>query len=511
MARTNFLPLFGSSSFAPAIAIAGVVVCYHFRRILTSITCRALSRVIHLFLCWRYPIKGLPTAPYAWPNGHGDAAKFLNGARNSIEWGDLYGNVYRIWSGMNPEVVVTRSEHVREIFRDSDCHIKAENNDSGYLLSQLLGQCVGLISGDLWRAVRTRVEVPFRHRAAVEYLPRILEQTENYFRDWERTAEGSADASALLLDPAADLKMYPFLLTARLVYGGLDETQVARLRELAPLREHLFTYVIAGGVARYAWSKYLPTKANELLTKFLADWLKFNKEAYERAKVLQSGAPIVAMWEAAEAGVLEKTHLLQTLDEQLFANLDVTTGAIAWNLVHLATHDSEQQQLLKEIRENLGGEKRREDYFLRSDTFLAACINESSRLRPVAAFSIPQSAPSDKIVGGYTIPKRTNIIVDSYALNIRNEYWGPDSTIYRPSRFLKLKPSDYRYQMWRFGFGPRQCMGKYLADMMLRACVAYLVENYQLSPTKSEGDNEVEVNPDCWITHPQTKIRCVRR
>jgi hypothetical protein len=289
-------------------------------------------------------------------------------------------------------------------------------------MSQLLGQCVGLISGDIWRATRARMDVPFRHGAAVEYLPRILEQTETYIREWERTAERSegdgagagAGAGALLLDPVADLKMYPFLLTARLIYGDLQEKQVARLRELAPEREHLFTYVIAGGIARYAWSKYLPTKANELLAKFLTDWLRFNAEAYERAKELQSGAPIVDMWEAAEAGVLEKKHvreknpsnhghldgemksltfphvrskkLLQTLDEQLFANLDVTTGAISWNLVHLANHHSEQQQLLEEIRENrrVLGVKGLEEYLLRSDTFLAACINESSRLRPVA-------------------------------------------------------------------------------------------------------------------------------
>lgn len=78
--------------------------------------------------------------------------------------------------------------------------------------------------------------------------------------------------------------------------------------------------------------------------------------------------------------------LLQTLDEQLFANLDVTTGAISWNVVHLASHISEQQQLFEEIQENrkILGINGLGEYILRSNTFLAACIDESSRLRPVA-------------------------------------------------------------------------------------------------------------------------------
>lgn len=151
------------------------------------------------------------------------------------------------------------------------------------------------------------MESPFSHKASVGYLPSILKQTENYFRELESTAELSGG----LLDPAGDMKMYPFLVTARLVYGELSEKQVLQLRALAPEREHLFTYVIAGGIGRYAWSKYLPTKANKLLKSFQAAWLRFNTEAYEKAKERKIKAPIIEMWEAAEAGALGKKQVCQ--------------------------------------------------------------------------------------------------------------------------------------------------------------------------------------------------------
>jgi len=35
-------------------------------------------------------------------------------------------------------------------------------------------------------------------------------------------------------------------------------------------------------------------------------------------------------------------------------------------------------------------------------------------------------------------------MVDSYALNVRNGFWGLDSTVYRPARWLSLKASEVR-------------------------------------------------------------------
>ena len=64
------------------------------------------------YLHQRYPIRDqtggrdLPSCRYIWPNGQGDEGKFLSGIENSAAWKKRYGNIYRIWSGMKPEVYV---------------------------------------------------------------------------------------------------------------------------------------------------------------------------------------------------------------------------------------------------------------------------------------------------------------------------------------------------------------------------------------------------------------------
>ncbi|TID00229.1 Cytochrome P450 monooxygenase roqR [Colletotrichum higginsianum] len=150
------------------------------------------------------------------------------------------------------------------------------------------------------------------------------------------------------------------------------------------------------------------------------------------------------------------------LDEAIYANLDVTTGGISWNLVFLAAHPEYQDLLAAELAARNGSPDERRRYILGNSTLLAACIAESSRLRPLAAFSVPQSAPTERRVDGYRIPAGTDFIVDSYGLNLRSGFWGPDAATYRPQRFLEKGALEMRYHFWRFGFGPRQCMANTL-------------------------------------------------
>ena len=159
-----------------------------------------------------------------------------------------------------------------------------------------------------------------------------------------------------------------------------------------------------------------------------------------------------------------------------------------------------------------------------SSTYLASCILESARLRPFAAFSVPQAAPSPRLLSSYIIPAGTNFIVDSYALNVENPVWGPERKEYRPERWHELERRNKneigggggpgtRYIYWRFGFGARQCLGKYLADLILRQAVVEVLERWRVEIL--EGDEEEgkegrwEGDREAWIHLPNMRLRCV--
>ncbi|KAI9880684.1 MAG: hypothetical protein M1830_001317 [Pleopsidium flavum] len=412
-------------------------------------------------------------------------------------------------SEFNLRSVLTRPEHIQAVFKDSDKHSKAVDNNSGYLMSQILGQCLGLISREQWRNVRAVTEKPFHHSMSINYVSAIEHRTQRFFDElWANKSLAKG-----LIDPAEDLKLLPFLVVAEIVYGELSPEIEGQLRELAPQREALFKHVIQGGLARFQWSKYLPTEANRALASFQSKWIAFNQMARERAVTLGTNAPIIQMFESAESGAISHEQLYHTLDEMLYANLDVTIGGISWNLVFLAAHKETQTRLRREVKEKKDAAKKQgaslDQYLLSSSSFLGACISESARLKPLAAFSVPQSAPTARVVGNYLFPAGTNFVIDSYALNIRDPYWGPDRAAYRPARFLERKATQTRYHYWRFGFGPRQCMGKYVADLIIRVLLVHLVEKYELGLLKT--GEEWARDPETWINHPQMQLKCELR
>lgn len=240
--------------------------------------------------------------------------------------------------------VLQKPEHVKLVFRDSDRHSKAVNNDSGYLMGQVLGQCLGLISGQDWRILRGVSEFAFRHTSAIEYIDLIHTRVNSYLGQRQPLKEG-------VLDPIEDLKFLPFLIIGDVLYGPMTGEMEDELCAMAPLRERLFQSVIKGGVARYSWSQYLPTEANHALREFRSRWVAFNQGAYRRSIELKATeTPVHQLFAAADRGLITAENVYQTLDEMLFANLDVTMGALSWNPVFLAAHPRVQEELYTSIQ-----------------------------------------------------------------------------------------------------------------------------------------------------------------
>lgn len=65
--------------------------------------------------------------------------------------------------------------------------------------------------------------------------------------------------------------------------------------------------------------------------------------------------------------------------------------------------------------------------------------------------------------------------------------------------------------MWRFGFGPRQCLGKHIADIILRIILVELLREYVLEIVSGTGDAEHNLQEDSWIGLPNSMVRLIPR
>jgi gliotoxin/aspirochlorine/mycotoxins biosynthesis cytochrome P450 monooxygenase len=221
----------------------------------------------------------------------------------------------------------------------------------------------------------------------------------------------------------------------------------------------------------------------------------------------------VAMYQAIANGSISREALLQTLDEMLFANLDVSIGALAWSFVFIAAYPHVQARLLSEIKPALLDADSTESYLMSQSNYLHHILLEGGRLRPVAAFSVAQACPTPRQVGAFFLPAGSKFVVDAHALNVRDPLWAPDNTTFRPERWAEggvKRAKDVRYCYWRFGFGPRVCLGKYVVDLMMKALIVQVVKGWEVKLEDAQGA-PWKWDEDTWTLPPELRIACVKR
>ena len=376
---------------------------------------------------------------------------------------------------------------------------------------QLLGICLGLVSGQEWRSLRKATEAPFTRTATTTYVEGVLRHARQHIAS---LCDSKPDKWQLR--PYADLRVYTFLALADILYGTLSPELKARLLEIVPGRDSVFAHMMMGGVTRYAWAKYLPLQANREMREFKQAWARWNDDAHAEAVTkVEKGesAPIVAMYGAISNGSISREALLQTLDEMLFANLDVSIGALAWAFVFIAAYPHVQERLLSELKTASVDPESTEAFLMSQSNYLHHILLEGGRLRPVAAFSVAQACPTQRQVGTFNLPAGSKFVVDAHALNVRDPLWGPDNTTFRPERWAEggiKRAKDVRYCYWRFGFGPRVCLGKYVVDLMMKALIVELVKGWEVKLEDQKG-GQWTWNEDTWALPPQLRIACVKR
>ncbi|KAJ4362942.1 hypothetical protein N0V83_010059 [Neocucurbitaria cava] len=211
--------------------------------------------------------------------------------------------------------ILTTPNDIETVFRDSHTHLKANSNDSGHYMYQLLGVCLGLISGQEWRLLRKATEAPFTRTATTSYVDGVLNHANQHI-----PSLCASKPEKWHLRPQADLRVYPFLALADILYGTLSPNLKARLLTIIPGRDSVFAHMMMGGVTRYAWAKYLPLQANREMRSFKQAWARWNDDAHSGALVKatekrQRPVPIIAMYAAVSNGSISREALLQTLDE----------------------------------------------------------------------------------------------------------------------------------------------------------------------------------------------------
>ncbi|CAN8104061.1 unnamed protein product [Discula destructiva] len=133
--------------------------------------------------------------------------------------------------------------------------------------------------------------------------------------------------------------------------------------------------------------------------------------------------------------------------------------------------------------------------------YASAVTNEALRIHPSTGLILERRTPEGGVtLHGQFIPENTIIGVNCWVVNRDRDIFGHDAHIFRPERWIDNDPKDIsrmRTNMFTFGAGARNCIGKNLAMMQLTKIIVELYRNFHITLENPEKDWTVSGG---WLT-----------
>ncbi|XP_077245123.1 cytochrome P450 76M5-like [Tasmannia lanceolata] len=165
----------------------------------------------------------------------------------------------------------------------------------------------------------------------------------------------------------------------------------------------------------------------------------------------------------------------------VYAGNDSVTTVLEWAMAKLMDHPEAMRRAQEELDQVVGLSGTVEEAHLSKLHYLSAAVKEVMRLHPIAPLLLPHSPSQSCVVGGYMVPKDTQVLVNAWAIQRDPEAWDKPLE-FQPERFL-MATTKYDYSgndlcYIPFGSGRRICAGMALAERLIMYTLASLLHSF---------------------------------
>ncbi|XP_030042869.1 cholesterol side-chain cleavage enzyme, mitochondrial [Microcaecilia unicolor] len=172
--------------------------------------------------------------------------------------------------------------------------------------------------------------------------------------------------------------------------------------------------------------------------------------------------------------------LKASVTELMAGGVDTTSITLLWTMYELARYPEVQNKLRAEIIASKEANQGDLAKMLKSVPLVKAAVKESLRLHPVAV-SIQRRTRQDTVIQNYFIPSGSLVQIGLYAM-------GRDPSIfakpekYNPERWLDKENNHFKNL--GFGFGPRQCLGRRIAEMEMQLFLIHILQHFKIEVSR---------------------------
>ncbi|XP_066504717.1 cytochrome P450 2D3-like [Hoplias malabaricus] len=441
--------------------------------------------LLFLFIRTQRP-KNFPPGPRPVPIfGNLFELNLSNPLKDFERLAEHYGNVYSLYIGGRPAVVLTGLTAVKEalVTKAADFSGRPKN----LLISHLTEEkgLVFLEYGSAWREHRRFALMTLRNfglgKQSME--DRILGETEHLIGRLEKSAGGFINPQTLFHDAASNI-IYLVLFGIRHDYG--DET----------LKLFVRGFIESTKIANGPWGMIYDTLP---IVRNLPLPFKKTFEHFERVKKIYTNMVSKQMSTRVpgeprnfvdcyldeldkrgnDGSSFSEGQLVRSIIDLHSAGTDTTSNTLLTAFLYLITHPDIQERCQQEIDEVMEGKAHASFEDRHKMPYTQAVIHETQRIARTVPLSVPHCTTKDTELMGYSIPQGTLIIPNLYSVLSEEGQWRFPHE-FNLANFLNEQGQFERPEAFLpFSAGPRMCLGEGLARMELFLILVTLLRRFQ--------------------------------
>eukprot|EP00252_Welwitschia_mirabilis_P024061 TRINITY_DN69_c0_g1_i1.p1 TRINITY_DN69_c0_g1~~TRINITY_DN69_c0_g1_i1.p1 ORF type:complete len:541 (-),score=22.67 TRINITY_DN69_c0_g1_i1:651-2099(-) len=219
-----------------------------------------------------------------------------------------------------------------------------------------------------------------------------------------------------------------------------------------------------------------------------------------------------ALLNAGDEG-LDRKKILAYLAELFVAGTDTVATTVEWAMAELIKNPELLRRAQKELYDVVGRQRSLEEEDAERLPYLRAVVKETFRFHSTVPFSIPHRADEQTEVCGYTVPKHSQVLINTWAIGRDPRVW-KNAEVFDPERFMECN-IDYRgqhFELIPFGSGRRICVGMSLGIKMVHLILGSLIHcfnwslphGYELDMSDKFGVTLRKANP--LLLHPSPRL-----
>jgi cytochrome P450 len=383
------------------------------------------------------------------------------------------------------QVLVMHPDAIGEVLQGTGKTFR-KGYQSGFVTPKVLGNGLVTSEGDFWRRQRKLAQPAFHTKRISSYAETMVRLTTEALAAWQDGDE-------------RDIHHDMMRLTSRIATRTLFSAELADADRMEALLNIMMESLKDDFMGLEAFLPHaIPTPRRAELKAAVAE---FDRRLLAIIEARRSDtAPyddLLAMLMEARDEDDQPMSARQLRDEVVtlyIAGHETTANTLTWSWMLLSQNPTVRTKLEAEVAAVLG-ERPATFADLRALPYTSAIFKETMRLYPVA-WSISRMANEDVELGGYYVPKDTNVWIDQFHLH-RDSRWYDNPLGFDPDRWLDGRTENLpKYAYLPFGGGPRICIGNSFAEMEGALLLATITQRYRLNLV---ADQTFDMDPGITI------------